>query len=76
MGKDKLNISFASATEENVSILLRQRGVGDDIIREVSHGLTDFDHRRFSKDGGSSDEMERSLKFAEELITKLEKQLS
>ncbi len=73
---DKLNISFASATEENVSILLRQRGVGDDIIREVSHGLTDFDHRRFSKDGGSSDEMERSLKFAEELITKLEKQLS
>lgn len=73
---DKLNISSASATEGNVGILLRQRGVGDQIINEVSRGLTDFDHRRFSKDGGAFDEMERSLKFAEALITKLEKQLS
>ncbi|MDN3514272.1 MAG: BatD family protein [Candidatus Brocadia sp.] len=73
---DKLNISPASATEDKVAALLRQRGVGDNAIEEVSHCLIDFDHRRFSKDGGTQDEMEHSLKIAEQLITKLERQLS
>lgn len=72
---DKLNISTASASGDTVSTLLKQRGVGDDIVEEVSRYMTDFDHRRFSKDGGSWDEMEHSLKFAEQLITKLERHL-
>ncbi|MCF6155122.1 MAG: protein BatD [Candidatus Brocadia sp.] len=72
---DKLNISTASATEDKVGILLKQRGVGDDTIEEISRCITDFDHRRFSRDGGSLDEMEHSLKLAEQLITKLERQL-
>lgn len=72
---NKLNISLASATEDKVGALLKQRGVGDDIIEEISRSMTDFDHRRFSRDGGSMDEMEHSLKLAEELITKLERQL-
>ncbi|MFN3531573.1 MAG: BatD family protein [Candidatus Brocadia sp.] len=72
---DKLNIPAASATEDRVGVLLKQKGVGDDIIAWVSRCLIDLDHRRFSKDGGAWDEMEHSLKLAEEIITKLEKQL-
>lgn len=72
---DKFNISAASATGDKVGILLKQRGVGDDIIEEIYRCLTDFDYRRFSKDGGTKEEMDHSLKLAEQLITKLEKQL-
>lgn len=72
---DKLNIPAASASDDRVSGLLKQRGVGDDTIAEISRCLIDLDHRRFSKDGGSWVDMEDSLKHAEELITKLEKQL-
>ena len=72
---DKFNISAASASGDNVSVLLKQRGVGDDIAEDVSHCLTNFDYRRFSKDGGTKNEMDQSLKLAEQLITKLERQL-
>ena len=72
---DKFNISAASATGDKVGILLKQRGVGDDIIEDVSRCLIDFDYRRFSKDGGTKEEMDHSLKLAEQLITKLERQL-
>lgn len=73
---DKCNIPTASAFGENVCSLLKQRGIGDEIAKEVSGCMTDFDYRRFSKDGGTQDEMRHSLKLAEQLITKLEKQLS
>ena len=72
---DKFNISAASAIGDKVGILLKQRGVDDDIIGEVSRCLTDFDYRRFSKDGGTKEEMDHSLMLAEQLITKLERQL-
>lgn len=72
---DKFNISAASVTGDKAGILLKQRGVGDDIIEEVYRCLTDFDYRRFSKDGGTREEMDHSLKLAEQLITKLERQL-
>ena len=72
---DKFNISAASAIGDKVGILLKQRGVDDDIIGEVSRCLTDFDYRRFSKDGGTKEEMDHSLMLAERLITKLERQL-
>lgn len=72
---DKFNISAASVTGDEAGILLKQRGVGDDIIEDVYRCLTDFDYRRFSKDGGTKEEMDHSLKLAEQLITKLEKQL-
>ena len=72
---DKFNISAASVTGDKAGILLKQRGVGDDIIEEVYRCLTDFDYRRFSKDGGTKEEMDHSLKLAEQLITKLERQL-
>jgi len=72
---DKFNISAASAIGDKAGILLKQRGVGDDIIGEVARCLADFDYRRFSKDGGTKEEMDHSLKLAEQLIAKLEKQL-
>jgi hypothetical protein len=72
---DKFNVSTANATVDKVGTLLKQRGVGDDIIEEIIRCMTDFDYRRFSKDGGSMDEMEYSLKLVEQLITKLERQL-
>ena len=72
---DKFNISAASATGDKVGVLLKQRGVGGDIIEEIYRCLTDFDYRRFSKDGGTKEEMDHSLKLAEQLITKLERQL-
>lgn len=73
---NKFNIPPASATEDKVVSLLQQRGIKDDVIEDVSRCFTDYDHRRFSKDSGTVDEMERSLKLAEELITKMERQLS
>ncbi|MBV6518363.1 MAG: protein BatD [Candidatus Brocadia sp.] len=73
---DKFNIPPASATEGKVTALLQQRGVKDDIIEEVSRRLKDYDHWRFSRDSGTLNEMERSLQIAEELITKIERQLS
>ncbi len=72
---DKFNISAASATGDKVGILLKQRGVGDDIIEEIYRCLTNFDYRLFSKDGGTREEMDHSLTLAEQLITKLERQL-
>lgn len=72
---DKLDIPAASASDDRVSVLLKQGGVGDDTIAQVSRCLIDLDHRRFSKDGGSRNDMEDSLKRTEEIITKLEKQL-
>lgn len=73
---DKFNISTASASSDTIGTLLKQRGVDTLLVEEVSRYLTDLDYRRFSKDGGMREEMDRSLKSAEQLITKLERQLS
>lgn len=72
---DKFNISAAIASDEQMCDLLKQRKVGDDIIEEISACFTDFAYRRFSRDGGTRDEMNNSFKLAEQLITKLERQL-
>ncbi|MCF6147850.1 MAG: protein BatD [Candidatus Kuenenia sp.] len=72
---DKFNIPAASASGDRVSVLLRNKGVPVDVIEDVTRCLSDFDYRRFSSDTGTKDEMEHSLNIAEQLITKLEKQL-
>ena len=72
---DKLNISAAGVSGETVGIYLKKQGLGDDRAEDVSHCLTDLDHRRFSKDGRTKEEMGHSLKVVEQLITKLERQL-
>ncbi len=72
---DKFNISAASTSADNIDILLKQRGMGDVLIGEISSFLSDLEYKRFSKDKGTKGEMINSLKFAEQLISKLEKQL-
>ena len=72
---DKFNISAASTSADNIDILLKQRGMGDVLIGEVSNFLSDLEYKRFSKDKGTTAEMINSLKFAEQIISKLEKQL-
>ncbi|TLD43359.1 MAG: hypothetical protein JETT_0364 [Candidatus Jettenia ecosi] len=73
---DKCNISTTDASDEKIGYVLKQRGVEDGLAGEFSRCLTNFDYRRFSGDGGTKDEMDRSLKLAAQLITRLEKQLS
>jgi hypothetical protein len=72
---DKFNISAASTSADNIDTLLKQRGMGDVLIGEVSNFLSDLEYKRFSKDKGTMGEMINSLKFAEQIISKLEKQL-
>ena len=72
---DKFNISAASTSADNIDTLLKQRGMGDVLIGEVSNFLSDLEYKRFSKDKGTTGEMINSLKFAEQIISKLEKQL-
>ncbi|MGQ3685210.1 MAG: BatD family protein [Candidatus Loosdrechtia sp.] len=72
---DKLNISAANAADERIGDLLKQRGAGDDTIKEISRCFTHLDYRRFSKDKGTEDEMAASLELTTQLITNLEKQL-
>ena len=56
--------------------MLRQRGIEDAIAEAVSRCLVDLDYRRFSKAGGTEEEMDVSCKHVEQLILKLERQLS
>ncbi|MCF6158227.1 MAG: protein BatD [wastewater metagenome] len=72
---DKFNIPAATVSGEGIVPLLQQRGIGDDIVEEISNCFIQFDYRRFSSDGGTEKEMGHSLKLAEQLITRLEKQL-
>ncbi len=73
---DKCNVSAASATGDSIGDLLRYQKVNEDIIAEITHFINDLDYRRFSKDAGTGEEMRHSLDLAEQLITKLERQLS
>ncbi|MEK7733464.1 MAG: BatD family protein, partial [Planctomycetota bacterium] len=73
---DKFNISAASAAHDSMVDMLRQRGIEDAIAEEVSRCLVDLDYRRFSKAGGTEEEMDVSCKHVEQLILKLERQLS
>ncbi|MDR4507558.1 MAG: BatD family protein [Candidatus Brocadiaceae bacterium] len=73
---DKCNLSSAQISGEQVGVLLEQQGVGDSVAEEVSGCLKNFDYRRFSRDAGTKEEMEHSFQLAEQLITKLERQLS
>ncbi|MFO0794807.1 MAG: BatD family protein [Candidatus Brocadiaceae bacterium] len=73
---DKCNVSAASATGDSIGHLLRHQEVNEDIIAEITHFINDLDYRRFSKDAGTGEEMRHSLDLAEQLITKLERQLS
>ena len=72
---DKLNVTPASVTSDNIYDILEKRGVSDDVIKELRQCLESCDYGRFSSGQLSKAQMESTLDTAEQVIMHLEKQL-
>jgi hypothetical protein len=72
---DKLNVTPASVTSDNIYDILEKRGVSNDIIKELRQCLESCDYGRFSSGQLSKAQMESTLDTAEQVIMHLEKQL-
>ena len=72
---DKLNVTPASVTSDNIYDMLERRGVSNDVIKELRQCLESCDYGRFSSGQLSKAQMESTLDTAEQVIMHLEKQL-
>ena len=72
---DKLNVTPAAVTSDNIYDILEKRGVSDDVIRELRQCLESCDYGRFSSGHLSKEQMESTLDTTEQVIMHLEKQL-
>ena len=72
---DKLNVTPASVTSDNIYDILEKRGVSDDVIKELRQCLESCDYGRFSSGQLSKVQMESTLDTTEQVIMHLEKQL-
>ena len=72
---DKLNVTPASVTSDNIYDILEKRGVSDDVIKELRQCLESCDYGRFSSGQLSKAQMESTLDTTEQVIMHLEKQL-
>ena len=72
---DKLNVTPAAVTSDNIYDILEKRGVSDDVIRELRQCLESCDYGRFSSGHLSKAQMESTLDTTEQVIMHLEKQL-
>ena len=72
---DKLNVTPASVTSDNIYDILEKRGVSNDVIKELRQCLESCDYGRFSSGQLSKAQMESTLETAEKVIMHLEKQL-
>ncbi|MHC4138912.1 MAG: BatD family protein [Planctomycetota bacterium] len=72
---DKLNVTPASVTSDNIYDMLEKRGVSNDVIKELRQCLESCDYGRFSSGQLSKAQMESTLDTAEQVIMHLEKQL-
>jgi hypothetical protein len=72
---DKLNVTPASVTSDNIYDILKERGVSNDVIKELRQCLESCDYGRFSSGQLSKAQMESTLDTAEQVIMQLEKQL-
>ena len=72
---DKLNVTPAAVTSDNIYDILEKRGVSDDVIKELRQCLESCDYGRFSSGQLSKAQMESTLDTAEQVIMHLEKQL-
>ena len=72
---DKLNVTSAAVTSDNIYDILEKRGVSNDVIKELRQCLESCDYGRFSSGQLSRDQMESILDTAEKVIMHLEKQL-
>ncbi|MHC4268603.1 MAG: BatD family protein [Planctomycetota bacterium] len=72
---DKLNVTSAAVTSDNIYDILEKRGVSNDVIKELKQCLESCDYGRFSAGQLSNEQMESTLETAEKVIVQLEKQL-
>ena len=72
---DKLNVTPASVTSDNIYDMLEKRGVSNDVIKELRQCLESCDYGRFSSGQLSKAQMELTLDTTEQVIMHLEKQL-
>ena len=72
---DKLNVTPAAVTSDNIYDILEKRGVSDDVIKELRQCLESCDYGRFSSGHLSKAQMESTLDTTEQVIMHLEKQL-
>jgi len=72
---DKLNVTPASVTSDNIYDILEKRGVSNDVIKELRQCLESCDYGRFSSGQLSKAQMELTLDTSEQVIMHLEKQL-
>ena len=72
---DKLNVTPAAVTSDNIYDILEKRGVSNDVIKELRQCLESCDYGRFSSGQLSREQMESTLETAEKVIMHLEKQL-
>ena len=72
---DKLNVTSAAVTSDNIYDILEKRGVSNDVIKELRQCLESCDYGRFSSGQLSREQMESILDTAEKVIMHLEKQL-
>jgi len=72
---DKLNVTPAAVTSDNIYDILEKRGVSDDVIKELRQCLESCDYGRFSSGHLSKEQMESTLDTTEQVIMHLEKQL-
>lgn len=72
---DKLNVTSAAVTSDNIYDILEKRGVSDDVIKELRQCLESCDYGRFSAGQLTKEQMESTLEIAEKVIVQLEKQL-
>ena len=72
---DKLNVTPAAVTSDNIYDILEKRGVSDDVIKELRQCLESCDYGRFSSGHLSKTQMESTLDTTEQVIMHLEKQL-
>lgn len=72
---NKINLTPASITHDNISDILAERGISSDTVGELRQCLESCDYGRFSTDHRSKDQMENTLNNAERIIKHLERQL-
>jgi hypothetical protein len=70
---DKLNIPHASITKDSLEDKLKETRVGQDVIDKVKMIFDDCDMARFASARFTKDDMARTLKQAEGIITNLER---
>ncbi len=72
---DKLNMTPAAVTSDNIYDILDKRGVSNDVIQELRQCLESCDYGRFSAGQLSKGQMESTLEIAEKVIVQLDRQL-